>query len=122
MWLIPYTIYIMRMRYACAQYACVWNGAHVRLCACVRAMHNAFCDDYFCICGVQDVILHQIQLKHTSMIRYDEQVNMEWIADLMHVSVRTATKRMAPLKKHLGLRRSQSFTKSQVLQYLGLEV
>ena len=55
------------------------------------------------------------------MIYYDEPVNMDWIADLLCVSRGTASKRMQELRKHLGLRRNQSFRKSQVLEYFGLK-
>lgn len=55
------------------------------------------------------------------MIRYDEPVNMEWIADLICCSVRTASKRVAPLRQYLGIGKKQSLTKSQVLSYFGLE-
>lgn len=54
------------------------------------------------------------------MVKYDEKVNMSWIADVMCCSIRTATTRMQPLKKELGLSRNQSFTKGQVLSYLGM--
>jgi len=54
------------------------------------------------------------------MIKYDELVNMEWIADIMRCSVRTASRRMQPLRKELGLSCNQSFTKSQVMFFLDM--
>lgn len=53
------------------------------------------------------------------MIRYEEPADMYWIANLMCCSERTASRRLQPLRKHLGLRRNESFTKQQVLDYLG---
>jgi hypothetical protein len=44
---------------------------------------------------------------------------MEQIADALCVSVRTATRYVAPLRKALGLRKHQSLTKKQVEEYFG---
>ena len=44
---------------------------------------------------------------------------MEQIADALCVSVRTATRYVAPLRKELGLRAHQSLTKRQVEEYFG---
>lgn len=46
-------------------------------------------------------------------------VCMEQIAEALCVSVRTATRYVAPLKKSLGLSKNQSLTKQQVIDYFG---
>lgn len=63
-------------------------------------------------------VLLQRLITGSMAIKYDEPVNMEWIAEMMHCSVRTATRRMQPLRIHLGLKPRQSFTKGQVLDFL----
>ena len=46
-------------------------------------------------------------------------VCMEQIAEALCVSTRTASRYCQPLRKSLGLRRSQSFTKQQIEEYFG---
>ena len=46
-------------------------------------------------------------------------VCMEQIAEALCVSLRTATRYVAPLKKSLGLSKNQSLTKQQVIDYFG---
>lgn len=50
---------------------------------------------------------------------FSPYVCMEQIADALCVSVRTATRYVAPLKKSLGLPKNASLTKQQVLDYFG---
>ena len=50
---------------------------------------------------------------------FSPYVCMEDIADALCVSLRTATRYVAPLKKALGLSRNQSLTKQQVIDYFG---
>lgn len=50
---------------------------------------------------------------------FSPYVCMEQIAEALCVSVRTATRYVAPLKKSLGLRKNQSLTKQQVIDYFG---
>lgn len=50
---------------------------------------------------------------------FSPYVCMEQIAEALCVSVRTATRYVAPLRKELGLRKQQSLTKKQVEDYFG---
>lgn len=50
---------------------------------------------------------------------FSPYVCMEQIADALCVSVRTATRYVAPLRRELGLRKHQSLTKKQVEDYFG---
>lgn len=50
---------------------------------------------------------------------FSPYVCMEQIADALCCSVRTATRRVAPLRKVLGLSKNQSLTKQQVIDYFG---
>lgn len=50
---------------------------------------------------------------------FSPYVNMEQIADALCCSVRTATRRVAPLRKFLGLSKNRSLTKQQVIDYFG---
>lgn len=50
---------------------------------------------------------------------FSPYVCMEQIADALCVSVRTATRYVAPLRKALGLRKHQSLTKKQVEEFFG---
>lgn len=50
---------------------------------------------------------------------FSPYVCMEQIADALCVSLRTATRYVAPLKKSLGLPKNASLTKQQVLDYFG---
>lgn len=50
---------------------------------------------------------------------FSPYVCMEQIADALCVSLRTATRYVAPLKKSLGLSKNQSLTKQQVIDYFG---
>lgn len=50
---------------------------------------------------------------------FSPYVCMEQIAESLCVSVRTASRYVAPLKKSLGLRKNQSLTKRQVIDYFG---
>lgn len=50
---------------------------------------------------------------------FSPYVCMEQIADALCVSVRTASRYVAPLRKSLGLSRCQSLTRQQVLDYFG---
>lgn len=50
---------------------------------------------------------------------FSPYVCMEQIAEALCVSVRTASRYVAPLKKSLGLRKNQSLTKRQVIDYFG---
>ena len=50
---------------------------------------------------------------------FSPYVCMEQIADALCVSVRTATRYVAPLKRSLGLSRNKSLTRQQVLDYFG---
>ena len=50
---------------------------------------------------------------------FSPYVCVEQIADALCVSVRTATRYVAPLRKSLGLRSHQSLTKKQVEDYFG---
>lgn len=49
-------------------------------------------------------------------------VCMEQVAEALCVSLRTATRYVAPLRKELGLRKNQSLTKRQVEEYFGSEL
>ena len=50
---------------------------------------------------------------------FSPYVCMEQIAEALCVSVRTATRYVAPLRKHLGLSKNKSLTKQQVIDYFG---
>lgn len=50
---------------------------------------------------------------------FSPYVCMEQVAEALCVSLRTATRYVAPLRKELGLRRNQSLTKQQVIDYFG---
>lgn len=50
---------------------------------------------------------------------FSPYVCMEQIAEALCVSVRTASRYVTPLKKSLGLRKNQSLTKRQVIDYFG---
>ena len=50
---------------------------------------------------------------------FSPYVCMEQIADALCVSLRTATRYVAPLKKSLRLPRNASLTKQQVIDYFG---
>lgn len=50
---------------------------------------------------------------------FSPYVCMEQIADALCVSVHTASRRVQPLKRALGLRAKQSLTKQQVIDYFG---
>lgn len=58
-------------------------------------------------------------MPETTTIRFSPYVCMEQIADALCVSVRTATRYVAPLRKELGLKKNQSLTKAQVEAYFG---
>ena len=51
--------------------------------------------------------------------RFSPYVSMDDIADALCVSLRTATRYVAPLKKSLGLPKNASLTKQQVIDYFG---
>lgn len=51
--------------------------------------------------------------------RFSPYVTMDDIADALCVSLRTATRYVAPLKKSLGLPKNASLTKQQVIDYFG---
>lgn len=50
---------------------------------------------------------------------FSPYVCMEQVADALCVSLRTATRYVAPLKKSLGLPKNASLTKQQVIDYFG---
>ena len=54
-----------------------------------------------------------------STMLFSPYVCMEQIADALCCSVRTASRRVQPLKRSLGLRSKQSLTKQQVIDYFG---
>ena len=51
--------------------------------------------------------------------RFSSYVSMDDIADALCVSLRTATRYVAPLKKSLGIPKNASLTKQQVIDYFG---
>ena len=53
------------------------------------------------------------------MIKYDEPITMIHLSEALCVSLRTATRLVAPLRKSLGLGKHKSLTKQQVLDYFG---
>lgn len=53
---------------------------------------------------------------------FSPYVCIEQIADALCCSERTASRRVQPLKKLLGLRPKQSLTKQQVIDYFGSEL
>ncbi len=52
-------------------------------------------------------------------ILFSPYVCIEQIADALCCSERTASRRVQPLKRALGLRAKQSLTKQQVIDYFG---
>lgn len=65
------------------------------------------------------VILWWINQTFMNTPLFSPYVCMEQIADSLCVSVRTATRYVAPLRQALGLKKHQSLTKKQVEDYFG---
>lgn len=51
------------------------------------------------------------------MSHYEEPIILEQVADLLHVSYRTAVRRMKKMKADLGISRWQPVTRSMVEEY-----
>lgn len=65
------------------------------------------------------VSVKQINYEIMNTTIFSPFVCMEQIAEALCVSTRTASRYCQPLRKSLGLRRSQSFTKKQIEEYFG---